>query len=85
MTIAGRKVIIVKKEEGESISLPLQGPTKFRLENRWNPVEDLRDKEKYQLLKEISNSLKNIEKTLERIENLFRFKLFDTETNTRDK
>ena len=72
----------MKKEEGESISIPLQGPTKFRLQNRWNPVEDFREKERAQLLQEISSSLKNIEKTLERIENLFRFKLFDTETNT---
>jgi len=73
-------VLIVKKEV-ENRSIPLQGPTKFRLQNTWNPVEDLKEKERNQLLKEISSSLKNIEKTLERIEDLFRFKLFDTEIN----
>ncbi|HHY40428.1 MAG TPA: hypothetical protein GX502_04185 [Syntrophaceticus sp.] len=69
------------KKEVENRSIPLQGPTKFRLQNTWNPVEDLKEKERNQLLKEISSSLKNIEKTLERIEDLFRFKLFDTEIN----
>ncbi len=73
-------MLIVKKEV-ENRSIPLQGPTKFRLQNTWNPVEDLKEKERNQLLKEISSSLKNIEKTLERIEDLFRFKLFDTEIN----
>jgi len=82
LTIAGRKVLIVKKEEGGNRSIPLEGPTKFRLQHTWNPVEDLKEKERDQLLKEINSSLKNIEKTLERIENLFRFKLFNTETNT---
>jgi len=75
----------VKKEEVEKLSIPIQGPTKFSLQRRWNLVEDLKEKERDQLLKEISSSLNNIEKTLERIENLFRFKLFNTETNNLDK
>ena len=72
----------MKKEDMEKLSIPVQGPTKFSLERRWNLVEDLKEKERDQLLKEISSSLKTIEKTLERIENLFRFTLFNTDIDT---
>ncbi|MGB4043865.1 MAG: hypothetical protein WBK18_08250 [Thermacetogeniaceae bacterium] len=77
-----RKVLLVKKEDMEKLSIPVQGPTKFSLERRWNLAEDLKEKERDQLLKEISSSLKTIEKTLERIENLFRFTLFNTDIDT---
>ncbi|MFY9139911.1 MAG: hypothetical protein WBJ83_04655 [Thermacetogeniaceae bacterium] len=72
----------MKKEDMEKLSIPVQGPTKFSLERRWNLAEDLKEKERDQLLKEISSSLKTIEKTLERIENLFRFTLFNTDIDT---
>ncbi len=74
----------MKKKDVEKLSPPVQGQTKFSLQRSWNLVEDLKEKEKSQLLKEISSSLNNIEKSLERIEDLFRFKLIYTDNTESD-
>jgi len=63
----------------------IKGQTKFSQQRLWNVVDDMKETERNQLLKEINSCLKAIEQRLERIESLFRYKLFDAETETLDK
>lgn len=84
------RVLRVKKEEpgkfspGESAPF-IEGQTKFSHQRVWNAVDDMKEKERNRLLNEINSCLQDIEKRLERIENLFRYKVFDAETGTSDK
>ena len=80
----------MKKEEPRKFSPEESAPiikrqTKFSQQRLWNVVEDMKEKERNQLLKEMNSCLKAIEKRLEHIESLFRYKLFDAETDTLDK
>ena len=65
----------------ENSDPPVQGPAKFSQQRTWNLVEDLKEKERDIILKEISSCLKTIEKRLERMERLSRLKLFDADTD----
>ena len=80
----------MKKEEPGKFSPEesapiIKGQTKFSKQRLWNAVEDMKEKERNQLLKDINSCLKAIEQRLERIENLFRYKLFDAETEIIDE
>ena len=80
----------MKKEEPRKFSPEESAPiikrqTKFSQQRLWNVVEDMKEKERNQFLKDINSCLKAIEQRLERIENLFRYKLFDAETKIIDE
>ncbi|MGI6405005.1 MAG: hypothetical protein ACOX2E_00685 [Syntrophaceticus sp.] len=74
----------MKKEQEDKFSPemaapPIKGQTRFSQQRFWHTAEDMKENEKNQLLKDIKSSLKTIEKSLERIESMFKYKIFDIE------